>query len=95
MAGLRKYLHRIALSAGLAPIFSLAVLGAEKVRIRKPGSAGKFLASEGVIALVPRADVKRTANSSQPEGGAVILAFRQRAMSEPTAEEPPALTGSR
>ena len=97
MAGLRNYLHwiAIALLAGFAQISSLVFDGAKKVRTRKRKTAGKFLASDGVVALTPCADVKRKARSPQPEGGAVILAFRQRAMPEPTADEPPALTGSR
>lgn len=97
MPGLRKYLHwiGIALLAGFAQILSFAFYGAEKARTRKRRTTAKFLASEGVVALAPRADVKRKANGSRPEGGAVILAFRQRAISEPAVDEPPALTGSR
>ena len=97
MAGLRKSLHWIAfaLSAGLAPVLALAVFEAKELRTRNRKSIAGLLPSEGVVALVPRADVKRKANAPRPKGGAVILPFPQRAAPERTSVEPPALTGSR
>lgn len=96
MPGLRKCLQSsaVAVLAIFAPLFSLAVnkTGPVPTRRRLPPSA---IQGAGVIAFAPRRKGILGKGEPRPEGGAVILAFRQRSAPLAALDEPPALAGSR